>query len=217
MGRVLLLDLDGTLVDPAAGIVGSCRHALAELGRPTADDADLRWIIGPPLRGSFARLLGGPQQVEAALRLYRERYAAWGLAQAEVYPGIPQALAELREAGFRLMLCTSKPAVFARQVVERFGLGAHLTGVYGAELDGQFDDKGELIGHILATEGLSPQEACMVGDREQDVRGAARNGLASIGVLWGYGSAAELGDAGAQLLARTPAELPACALETLPA
>jgi phosphoglycolate phosphatase len=209
--RALLLDLDGTLVDPAPGIIGSCRHALAELGRPAEADADLSWIIGPPLRGSFQRLLGGAEQVEAAVALYSERYASWGLGCAEVYPGVPEALRELRDEGFELLLCTSKAAVFARQVVERFGLADHLAAVYGAELDGRFDDKGELIAHILATDGRAAAQVCMVGDREQDMRGAARNKVEAIGVLWGYGSAAELGAAGAACLARTPGELSACA------
>jgi phosphoglycolate phosphatase len=206
--RALLLDLDGALVDPAPGIIGSFRHALAKLGVAPPPAEELGWIIGPPLRRSFARLLGEHGPVEDAVRLYRERYADWGVFQARIYAGVVGCLSRLRAAPFNLFLCTSKPAVFARRVVDHFGLAEHLSAVYGPDLDGRFDDKGDLIAHLLASEGLAPAEACMIGDREHDVMGAARNGVRAIGVLWGYGSEAELRASGAWTLARQPSELP---------
>ena len=204
----LLLDLDGTLVDPAPGIVGSCRHALEALGCPADPADDLHWVIGPPVRQSFATLLGGRGDPEAALALYRARYGERGLFEAAVYPGIHDALGALRRQGFRLLVATSKAKVFADRVVEHFGLAAHLGGVHGAELDGRHEDKGELIAHILQTEGLAAQDVCMVGDRRHDVLGAARHGIPCIGVLWGYGGEAELRAAGAATLIAAPAELP---------
>ncbi len=205
--KTLLLDLDGTLVDPAPGIVGSVRHALRSLGAPAVEDEDLTWIIGPPLRQTCARLLGPGGDVEEAVRLYRERYAAWGLYQAAPYPGMLDVLRDRVAGGTRLLLCTSKAAVFARQVVDHFGFAPVLSAVYGAELDGRFDDKGELIAHILQTEDLDPGEVCMVGDREHDVHAAARHGIPTVGVLWGYGGRAELTAAGAEVLIKAPAEL----------
>ena len=77
-GPVLLLDLDGTLVDPARGVTGSIRTAMAAMGRPVSD-TDLGWVIGPPLRQSFATLLGGPERVEEAVALYRAAFAETGL------------------------------------------------------------------------------------------------------------------------------------------
>ena len=204
---VLLLDLDGTLVDPALGIVGCCRHALASFDVVLAEDDDLRWVIGPPIRQSFSQLLGGRGDPEEAIRLYRERYSEWGLYQAAVYPGIAEALAAHRARGTRLLLCTSKAQPFAQRVVDHFGLSPLLSGVYGAELGGRFEDKGELIGHILETEGLDPGDVCMVGDRKHDVLGASKNGIPTIGVLWGYGDRAELEAAGAALLIERADEL----------
>lgn len=166
-------------------------------------------MIGPPLRRSFARLLGGAHDPEEAVRLYRERYAAGGIFEAHVYPGVLDAMAALRAEGFQLMLCTVKARVFAERIVQRFGFAPHLQGVYGAELDGRFDDKGDLISHILESRSLNPDRVCMVGDRDNDVLAARRNGLASVGVLWGYGSAAELSEAGADRLICEPVELAA--------
>jgi len=205
---LILIDLDGTLVDPGPGIVGSCRHALAELGRAPPADADLRWIVGPPLRQTLATLLGPGGDVEQAVGLYRERYAASGLFEAAVYGGVPEALGALKDAGHRLAVCTAKPTVFARRVVEHFGLVAWFEDIHGAELDGRFDDKGDLIAHILEREAQPGPRACMVGDRRHDVVAAARHGIPTVGVLWGYGDAAELSEAGAHGLCDRPPNLP---------
>lgn len=203
----ILLDLDGTLVDPAEGIVASCRYALDDLGCPADPDDDLRWVIGPPVRESFARLVGSRADPEAALRRYRARYGDIGFKQATVYDGIPEALDDLGAAGFRLLVCTSKARGFAERVVEYFDLAPRLDGVYGPELDGRWDDKGDLIGHILATEALAVEAICMVGDRKHDILAAARHGAPAIGVLWGYGDEAELRQAGATLLIERPGDL----------
>ena len=205
--KTLLLDLDGTLVDPAPGIVGSFRYAMARMGHPIDDDEDWRWIIGPSLRTTFSRLLAGRGDPEAALRHYRERYSEWGLTEAAPYDGVRDVLAARRAGGTRLFLCTAKPAVFAKRVVDVFGFAGLLDGVYGPQLDGGLDDKGDLIAHLMAEERLAKDEVCMVGDREQDVRAAGRHGVPTVGVLWGYGGRDELSAAGAESLIASPAEL----------
>jgi phosphoglycolate phosphatase len=205
--QTLLLDLDGTLIDPAVGIVACYRHALAELGLGVPDGEDLRWVIGPPMRETFAGLLSGRADPERAVQLYRERYAEWGLYQAKVYDGVQQVLMEHARRGTRLVLCTAKPRVFAVRVVEHFGLSPHLAAVYGPELDGRFDDKGDLIAHLLMAEKLDPADVCMVGDRRHDVVAAARHEIPTIGVLSGYGGKEELTEAGAAMIIERPEEL----------
>jgi phosphoglycolate phosphatase len=94
-----------------------------ELDAPQEDE--LRGAIGPPLRQSFARLLarhGAEGRVEEALQSYRERFSAVGLLENRVYPGVPEMLGGLNAAGCRLFIATSKPAVFARRIVESFWL-----------------------------------------------------------------------------------------------
>ena len=203
----LLLDLDGTLVDPAQGIIGCYRHALLALDAPAPEDDDLRWVIGPPMRESFARLLSKRDSIDAAVQLYRSRYAEWGLYQAARYSGVRTALEAHRRRGTRLILCTAKPHIFARRVVDYFALSPFLDALYGPELDGRYDDKGDLIDHILQTEQLDPADVCMVGDRRHDILAASRNGIPTVGVLWGYGSRDELNDAGAAILIEKPSEL----------
>jgi phosphoglycolate phosphatase len=208
----LLFDLDGTLTDPRAGIVRSIQHALERLARPCPPETALADCIGPPLRGTFRRLLAtsDPELVERAMTLYRERFAVVGLYENEMYAGIADVLADLGRGGRRMFVATSKPAVFAERIVRHFALDQHFQGIYGPDLDGRLDDKGDLLAHLLATEGLAAGEAVMIGDREADVAAARRHGVRSIGVLWGYGSSEELRAAGADLVCATPAELLAC-------
>jgi phosphoglycolate phosphatase len=210
----LLVDLDGTLTDNFVGIARSIRHALLALGAPEPADAALHPCVGPPLRASFARLLAtdDPVLIERALALYRERYADVGWQENVVYAGVDAAFAGLADRGEALYLCTSKPAPYAEKIVARFGLRPFLDGVYGADLAGTLDDKALLVAHLVAREGLDPGACTMIGDRVHDVRAAHANGARAIGVLWGYGSRAELEAADA--LVATPAAI-APALDAL--
>jgi phosphoglycolate phosphatase len=205
MTRVVLFDLDGTLTDPRAGIVRSLRHALERLERPCPPDDALAACIGPPLRSSFATLLATSDRclIEQAMALYRERFAAVGLYENEVYDGVPAMLGAAASQG-PLVVATSKPVVFAERILRHFGLDHFFQRVYGPDLDGRFDAKAEL----LATERLAGADCVMVGDRRADVIAARANGVRAIGALWGYGSRDELLEADA--LCATPCELAAC-------
>jgi len=209
MPATLLLDLDGTLTDPRPGIVGCIQHALRGAGLAVPAEAELLGWIGPPLLRSFQDLTGDAALAERCLALYRERFGAVGYRENAVYPAIPAVLTALRAAGHRLLLATSKPLVYAERILAHFGLAEHFTAAYGAGLDGSLADKDQLIAAILERQGLAPGACLMVGDRAHDVRGAAANGMACIGVLYGYGSAEELEQAGARALVARPEELPA--------
>jgi phosphoglycolate phosphatase len=204
----LLVDLDGTLTDPAEGIIGCFRLALETLGRIAPPAGELHWIIGPPLRGCFAEALNGEDDPEEALKIYRGRYSTEGLFEAAVYDGVKETLADLRAAGTRLFLCTAKPLVYAKRILSHFDLERHFEGTYGDELGGRFQDKADLVAHILERERLEADDCCMWGDRKHDVLAASRNGLPTIGALWGYGGADELRAAGAAALCESPSEVP---------
>ncbi len=198
----VLFDLDGTFIDPKAGIVGSIRFALDKLGHAAPETLD--WAIGPPLRNTFAKLGLPADRIESAVGFYRENYAAGAMYDAAVYPGIPEAIERLAEQGFRLIVATSKPHVYARPILAHFGLARRFAAIHGAELDGRRDDKAELIAHIVKTERVTPASALMIGDRQYDCLGASANGIAAVGALWGYGSMAELKAAGATALCDRP-------------
>jgi phosphoglycolate phosphatase len=202
----ILFDLDGTLIDPKPGLIGSVQYALDKLGHPVPPADELLWLIGPPFRVSLPKLLGSAERVEEAIGYYRECYFSGAMYDAVVYDGVADTLAALRAAGHRLTVATSKPHHYARPIVEHFGLAVHFLAVHGPELDGTNDHKADLIAHILRHQGVDPETALMIGDRELDVMAAARNGMRTVGVTWGYGSAEEL--AGAAVLCDSPQELP---------
>jgi phosphoglycolate phosphatase len=205
-----LFDLDGTLTDSQLGITRCIRHGMEAIGHPLAEDIDLRWCIGPQLADSFATMLGEHRDLAAdALRHYRERYGDVGMFENEMYPGVSEVLTQIRASGIQLFVATSKPHVFARQVIDHFGLSDCFERVHGSELDGTRCDKTDLIRYVLEQNQMSPADAVMIGDRQHDIVGARANGLRSVGVLWGYGSRNELETAGADAIVDAVAQLPA--------
>jgi phosphoglycolate phosphatase len=205
----VLLDLDGTLADSRPGIEACFRHMLAELGHDPAVVGDLSWAVGPPIAVSVSTLLAkyGDDRVDLGLATYRARYTTVGLYECAAFPGIPEMLAALTEAGLALCLATSKRRDFAERVVDYLGFRQCLPKVYGALPGGGLDDKTDLLAEILRTEHYDPVRTAMVGDRLHDIHAARANTIRSIGVLWGYGGQAELQEAGADLLVATPGEV----------
>ena len=201
---IALFDLDGTLTDPKTGITRSVQYALERLGRTVPEADALTWMIGPPLIAGFTELLGGSDDAQDAVRFYRERYGDVGLFENEVYAGMPALLQALREKDVRLYVATSKLQVFARRILDHFELSQFFSEIYGSEPDNRNADKRDLIRHILEQERFDPARAVMIGDRKHDAIGAKANGLASIGVTWGYGSREELLDAGVAFLVDAP-------------
>ncbi|MFZ5835727.1 MAG: HAD hydrolase-like protein [Pseudomonadota bacterium] len=202
----LLFDLDGTLTDPKPGILTCIKYALTHLDAPIPPDDELVGYIGPPLQQSMASLLrtDNAARVAEAVALYRERYATTGLYENEVNPGIVPALRHLRAQADSIHVATSKPAIYARRIMDHFGLSEFFDGVYGSELDGVRSDKTELIAYLLEREKIPSGLSTMIGDRSHDVIGARGNGVRPLGVLWGYGSREELIMAGADGVCDAP-------------
>ncbi len=200
----VLLDLDGTLTDPALGITSCITYALTRLGIAAPPSHTLHFAIGPPLRGSFATLLAtdDAQLIERAMVLYRQRFADTGLFENALYDGVPETLAALKAQNHRLILATAKPHVYARRILDHFGILAPFDAIYGSELDGTRQHKGDLLAYLIACENIDPSTAVMVGDRHHDIDAAHANGCLAIGVTYGYGTAQELSHA--NLLCASP-------------
>jgi phosphoglycolate phosphatase len=205
--HAIFLDLDGTLIDPKVGISNAIRHALAGLGAEVPPAEDLTWCIGPPAQHNFEVLLGPGADLDAAVALYREHFAETGMYEAELYDGVGEMLMDLRDTGAGLWIATSKPHVFASQMVEHFGIAAWVDGVFGSELDGRNADKTDLLAHALAETGVEPENAVMIGDRRFDVHGARNNGIMSLAALWGYADPDELSLAEPDRMAGHPLEV----------
>lgn len=214
----ILLDLDGTLTDPFTGISRCIVHALESMSVPAPGKHELRRWIGPALKESFERYLDslGEGDADLAVERYRERFSTTGLYENSVYPGIPEMLQQLRNLGMPIMVATAKPAVYAEEIVRHFGLEQWLDAVHGSELDGSLTDKSSLLAHIIEQQGLEPLECIMAGDRKHDMSAARHHGMNAVGVLWGYGSAVELLEAGADTLVASPAELAGLLIQSYP-
>lgn len=205
----LFFDLDGTLIDSALGITQCVAHALTEMGKPVPPYAELLRWIGPSLRTSFAAVFDDPARIEQAVAYYRERFDVVGWREHEVYPGIGQVVQDLHARGHRLAIVTAKNEPHARRIVEHLPFGTCFEEVIGATPDGSRSSKPDLVAEALRRLQLPPAACWMIGDRRMDIEGARHHGMRNIGVLWGFGGAAELQAAGAQHLAATPEALSA--------
>jgi phosphoglycolate phosphatase len=205
----VLLDLDGTLIDSYPGILASCRAALRALGHEPDEALDIRHTIGPPIEDIMRILLQpyGDDRVAEAVAAYRQHYGESGFLGSEPYPGIGEALEEMKRSGLRLFLATSKRAIFASRILDHLEFASCFDGIHGSMPGGALDHKPELLAHILSQHGLSPSRCLMVGDRRYDISGAHAVGMRGLGVLWGYGTRDELETAGADRLVDSPAEL----------
>lgn len=205
----LLLDLDGTLTDPAEGITNSVKYALRKAGYPVPETEALLCFIGPPLYESFQKYSGMPEALAfESVGYYREYFSERGMLENAVIPGIPELLTKLRAAGFHLHLASAKPEVYAVPILRHFGLLEYFEVIGAATLDTSRAHKAEVIRYVMAQLGNPDPSAClMIGDRADDVRGAKACGMDCMGVLFGYGSREELNVAGARYIAGTPADV----------
>lgn len=188
--NVLLFDLDGTLTDPKVGIINSIQYALEKLGLERASEDTLLPFIGPPLHDSFQRFYGFSKgEADEAVHHYREYYKCRGLYENVAYPDIPDLLRDLQEHGKRLIVATSKATAFATQILEHFKLTRYFEDVVGSTWDRSRSAKADIIRYVLDNyKGRAVEEFLMIGDTEYDITGAHANGIASVGVLYGYGT-----------------------------
>lgn len=185
----ILFDLDGTITDPFLGITKSVAYSLKSYGIEVNSLDELKVFIGPPLDVSFQEYyhMSEKQSLEAVEK-YREYFSDKGLYENKVYEGMEDFLKALIDDGMNLYVCTSKPYVFAKKILEHFHLDHYFKGIYGAKLDGTRKNKGDVIAYCLKQEELDPKCCIMVGDRQHDIIGAHENQIPCIGVLYGYGS-----------------------------
>lgn len=213
--ELILFDLDGTLTNPMVGITKSVQYALRHYGILEDSLEKLIPFIGPPLRESFMKYYDfSREQAEEAVFVYREYFSDKGIFENEEIPGIREMLRRLKEEEKVLMVATSKPELYARQIIEKFEMEEFFAFIGGADMGETRTGKGEVIRYVLEQNGICKEncleekkEIVMVGDREHDIFGAKENNLSSVGVLFGFGSRKELECAGADRIAADAEEL----------
>lgn len=206
----IFFDLDGTLTDSGIGIISSVKYALKKYGIEEENSDKLKRFIGPPLTDSFMEYYGFDLcRAKEAVEYYREYYSEKGMYENELYSGIKELLAGLKEKSKIVLLTTSKPKFYAEKILKYFGIEGYFDFVIGSNLDGTLSDKKEIIDEALKISGteLKKESVVMVGDRKFDIEGANYNGIKSIAVLYGYGSYEELEKAGADYKAASVEEI----------
>jgi phosphoglycolate phosphatase len=206
---IILFDLDGTLTDAAAGIVNGMRIVFDHFDLDQPDDATMRTHLGPPLAVTWREHYNfTDEQITQALGVYRDYYHEVGMFENEVFDGIPELLTALNDNDVTLATATSKPDFSATRIIEHFGLRDHFAFIGAANLEGTRDSKALVVGHTLEqlNANSTTHRILMVGDRHHDVHGAREHGIDTVGVLWGYGDADELTEAGVLTMVKTPAE-----------
>lgn len=195
----IFFDLDGTLSDSALGIVNSVTYALNNMGIEVTDKEMLKKFVGPPLPESFSLFYGlTPEQIERAVKFFREYYQENGILENTMYEGADVLLRKLKDAGKIPVVATSKPEPFARTILSRYGIDEYFTYIAGSTIDETRTKKDEVIAYALEECKIEDRSrVVMVGDRSHDVIGAKKNNIDCIGVLYGYGERKELEDAGA--------------------
>lgn len=204
----VLFDLDGTITNPEEGITGSFRRAMASVGHPIDEGADLRWVIGPTLAESLGRVGLPDEHHQPVIDAYRAHLRAEGLFQALVIDGMPEVLAALRTDGVRLALASAKMIEMGETTLRHFGLLDGFETVAGCLPDGKIRTKAQIVGDALAAlGGPDPSRVAMVGDRRHDVDGAREHGCISIAVAWGFAEPGELERCAPDHVVETPGAL----------
>ncbi len=196
MQKTFLFDLDGTLTDSGEGIINCAVAALRHFALPIPSREEMRVFVGPPLHETFLKFGVAPEQVEEAIRVYRERYLPIGKYENTPYPGIDSLLANLKKAGHTLFVATSKPETTSVDILEHFGLAKYFDRICGASMDLSRNSKEDVIAYLLAQNGRA-DNMVMIGDTKFDVLGAKAHGIPTVGVAWGYGEVADMIEAGA--------------------
>ena len=205
----IMFDLDGTLTDPAIGITNSIIYALNKYDINVTDRSELFKFIGPPLWESFRKYYGfSNKKANEAVEFYREYYKEIGIFENLVFEGIENLLKMLQENSRTLIVATSKPEVYAKQILEHFEISKYFTLISGGNLDGTKANKDEIISYVLEKCNIiDKSRVIMIGDREHDIIGAKKNCIHSMGVLFGYGDREELEKAGADYIVKTVSEI----------
>ena len=205
--KYLLFDLDGTLVDTGEGIINSVFYCAEKLNFKVSFDV-AKQFVGPPLVDSFMKHFGfDKEKATLCARIFREYYAEKGKFECEAYENMIDVLKELKDRGYVLYVATSKPTVFAQEILDKLEMSQYFVEMVGSNLDNTRSKKVEVINYIIEKYNLNPNQCLMIGDKNSDINGAKKAGIDSLGVLYGYGDYQEINNATPTFIIQTISNL----------
>ena len=212
--RLVIFDLDGTLIDSRLDLVHSVNAALRHIGRPELPDDIIASYVGDGAPILIQRALGGEAVdetlIQKGLAFFLSYYREHKLDHTTVYPGIVQALATIQHSANgvprRMAILSNKPVVPSRAIVEALGLGPSFTQIYGGNSFATKKPDPEGARKLLDEHGVKPENAVIIGDSHVDVRTGRNAGISTIGVTYGF-STHTLEDEPPDVLVDSPQEL----------
>ena len=204
----ILFDLDGTLTNPKEGITRCVQYALKAINQEADSLNELETFIGPPLHEQFKIHTGcDDKTADFLIEKYRERFSNTGIFENNIYEGIEDLLKYLKEKNKKIALATSKPTVYAKRILEHFGIYKYFDLCIGSELNGERVEKEDVISEVLKNLKPNLSKTVMVGDRKFDINAAKSFGISSVGVKYGFAKENELEKAKPEYLVNTVEEL----------
>ena len=195
--KIIILDFDGTLGDTAAVIIKTMHATIEELGLPSRTDEECAAMIGlrlveiPPVLFPGCNVDG-----ELYAQTYRRLFHIYNVEGAvELYPNVPETLAELKNRGIVLTIASSRSNASLMDYVESLNLGSIITYILGADDVKDGKPHPEAVHRTLEHFGFKPEEAIVVGDTVFDIQMGANAGTSTCGVTYGNGSRESLSDA----------------------
>ncbi len=187
--ELLVFDLDGTLVDSKRDLIQAVNATRAAAQLPPLADDTIASYVGAGAPTLIRRAVGeeaSQEQLDRSLQFFLAYYRAHMLDHTRPYPGVPEALDRLREAGIRMAVLTNKPVRFSRELLRGLGLGDHFQVIYGGNSFESKKPHPEGLQRVMAELGVLPGQTLVVGDSAIDVQTARNAGARSCGVTYGF-------------------------------
>lgn len=187
MKKLIVFDMDGTLADTSPGILNSHRFAHKKMNRVQPKTEVLQDVIGGPLLDTYiTRFDFTKTEARLAVNYYRSYYEEKGLFEAQLYPGMIEALSDLKKDGYYIGVATLKAERFVKIMLESMGVAKYFDVIFGMD-DADTRTKSQLIGMCMDAVGVDNTETIMIGDSIHDLKGAEQAGVDFIGLTYGFG------------------------------
>ena len=190
--RLIVFDLDGTLIDSRADLAAAVNDMRIEFGLEPLPVPTVAGYVGDGIRLLTERALqGAPVDVEAAVARTRAAYGRRLVERTTLYPGVAAALDDLQALGYRLAVVTNKPHEFTVTLLGHFGLLPRLAAVLGGGATARLKPHPEPILRALAAAGCEADGSWMVGDHHTDLAAGRAAGLRTCFCTYGFGQRGE--------------------------
>ena len=205
--RLVVFDLDGTLIDGYAGITDALGFALERLGRPPIPEDRVRRMVGEGLDRLLEKAVG-TADAPKGLSLFRERYEQVAVSGSRPMPGVPEVLREIAGAGWTMAVASNKPTDYSRRILAALGLARFFFAVAGPGPVAPPKPDPSMLRRLVADTGAAASDTVVVGDMEIDARFARAAGCRVVLVPGGSRTSEELAAEEPDALLASLVELP---------